>query len=185
MYETHNWVNGEVITATKLNSMENGVGENNMSYEKHTWETGELITAEKLNHMEEGIEGGGSLDLHPKITMNVTVKGNSAGMINNALIANDGWAVIQGNNFVTDAESLGADNIVNFHSGDTKVVTCVLPLDMGTLAVHELIPERGQLQTITFSNCVNCTGDNVGGLSITDSTQDASADVTLTFKGKN
>ena len=30
-----------------------------MSYEKHTWETGELITADKLNHMEEGIEGGG------------------------------------------------------------------------------------------------------------------------------
>lgn len=181
MYEKHNWVNGELITATKLNSMENGVGENNMSYEKHTWETGELITAEKLNHMEEGIEGGGSLDLHPKITMNVTVQGNSAWMINNALIVNDGLAVIQGNNFVTDAESLDADNIVNFNNGDTKVVTCVLPLDMGTLAVNKLIPEIGSLQTITFSNCVNCTGDNVGELSITDSTQDASADVTLAF----
>ena len=28
-----------------------------MSYEKHTWETGEVITADKLNHMEEGIRG--------------------------------------------------------------------------------------------------------------------------------
>lgn len=27
-----------------------------MSYEKHTWETGEVITAEKLNNMEQGIE---------------------------------------------------------------------------------------------------------------------------------
>lgn len=26
-----------------------------MAYEKHTWETGEVITAEKLNHIEEGI----------------------------------------------------------------------------------------------------------------------------------
>ena len=31
-----------------------------MSYEKQTWETGEVITAEKLNHIEDGIaEGGG------------------------------------------------------------------------------------------------------------------------------
>lgn len=27
-----------------------------MSYEKHTWETGEVITAEKLNNIEEGID---------------------------------------------------------------------------------------------------------------------------------
>lgn len=26
-----------------------------MAYEKHTWETGEVITAEKLNHMEDGV----------------------------------------------------------------------------------------------------------------------------------
>lgn len=26
-----------------------------MSYEKYTWQTGEVITADKLNHMEEGI----------------------------------------------------------------------------------------------------------------------------------
>lgn len=25
-----------------------------MAYEKHTWETGEVITAEKLNHIEDG-----------------------------------------------------------------------------------------------------------------------------------
>ena len=28
-----------------------------MSYEKHVWETNEIITADKLNHMEEGIAG--------------------------------------------------------------------------------------------------------------------------------
>lgn len=130
----------------------------------------------------EGGGGGGSLDLHPKITMNVTVQGNSAWMVNNALIVNDSWMVIQGNNFVTDAEYLDADNIVNFNDGDTKVVTCVLPLDIGILAVYQLIPEYGYLQTFTFSNCVNCVGSDEGGtLEITDYTQDASADVTLTF----
>lgn len=30
-----------------------------MSYEKQTWETGEVITADKLNHMEDGIENAG------------------------------------------------------------------------------------------------------------------------------
>lgn len=29
-----------------------------MSYEKQTWATGDVITAEKLNHMEDGIAGG-------------------------------------------------------------------------------------------------------------------------------
>ena len=31
-----------------------------MSYEKHTWENGEIITAEKLNNIENGIEEAGS-----------------------------------------------------------------------------------------------------------------------------
>ena len=33
-----------------------------MSYTKNTWQTGDIVTAEKLNHMEDGIEsaGGGS-----------------------------------------------------------------------------------------------------------------------------
>lgn len=28
-----------------------------MDYEKHVWVVGEVITAEKLNHMEDGIAG--------------------------------------------------------------------------------------------------------------------------------
>ncbi len=31
-----------------------------MSYDKQTWVTGEVITAAKLNHMEDGIASGGS-----------------------------------------------------------------------------------------------------------------------------
>lgn len=30
-----------------------------MAYEKQTWTTGEVITADKLNHMEDGISGSG------------------------------------------------------------------------------------------------------------------------------
>lgn len=38
-----------------------------MAYTKHTWETGQVITADKLNHMEDGIAdggGGGVLIVH-------------------------------------------------------------------------------------------------------------------------
>ena len=35
-----------------------------MNYDKQTWQTGEVITANKLNHMEDGIEAaGGGYDL--------------------------------------------------------------------------------------------------------------------------
>lgn len=32
-----------------------------MAYEKQTWETGQVITAEKLNHMEDGIVDAGDV----------------------------------------------------------------------------------------------------------------------------
>lgn len=32
-----------------------------MSYTKYTWVTGEVITADKLNHMEDGIEAAGKV----------------------------------------------------------------------------------------------------------------------------
>lgn len=35
-----------------------------MAYVKNTWETGDVITAEKLNHMEDGIAGGDGLQTY-------------------------------------------------------------------------------------------------------------------------
>ena len=32
-----------------------------MSYEKQTWTTGDVITADKMNHMEDGIANGGGM----------------------------------------------------------------------------------------------------------------------------
>ena len=36
-----------------------------MAYEKQTWTTGEVITADKLNHMEDGISGSGGSTIEP------------------------------------------------------------------------------------------------------------------------
>lgn len=43
-----------------------------MAYEKQTWTTGEVITAEKLNHMEDGIAdaGGDVVVVHASISQN-------------------------------------------------------------------------------------------------------------------
>ena len=35
-----------------------------MRYTKQTWANGDIITAEKLNHMEDGISGSGALIVH-------------------------------------------------------------------------------------------------------------------------
>ena len=36
-----------------------------MAYEKQTWQTGDVVTAAKLNHMEDGIEAGGGVTVIP------------------------------------------------------------------------------------------------------------------------
>lgn len=40
-----------------------------MSYEKYTWVTGEVITADKLNHMEDGISAAGVVTVFPVIVV--------------------------------------------------------------------------------------------------------------------
>ena len=40
-----------------------GEKEVKMGYTKQTWQTGEVITAEKLNHIEDGIAAGGDSDV--------------------------------------------------------------------------------------------------------------------------
>lgn len=43
-----------------------------MSYDKQTWQRGDVITANKLNHMEDGIAtGGGVIEVHVAIEEDV------------------------------------------------------------------------------------------------------------------
>lgn len=41
-----------------------------MAYEKHIWETNEIITADKLNHIENGVGVGGGVRYVPTIVSN-------------------------------------------------------------------------------------------------------------------
>lgn len=42
-----------------------------MSYEKQTWQTGDVVTANKLNHMEDGIATGGGDVLVVPVAMTI------------------------------------------------------------------------------------------------------------------
>ena len=126
------------------------------------------------------VSGGGSLDLHPKITMNVNVVNENIYMVNNAIVVGDDLVVIQGNNAVIDMGDLDEDNRVRINTGETKEVTCFVPLGPNTVATYNLISKTMGLQEITFANCVNCEGFE-GELEIIDDTQDASAEVTLIY----
>lgn len=60
-----------------------------MAYDKYTWQTGEVITAEKLNHIEDGIadmEGGGSSGAD--VTIQFTVD-ESSGNIDDSSVSAD------------------------------------------------------------------------------------------------
>ena len=177
------WENGELITATKLNSMENGIGENNMSYEKHTWETGELITAEKLNHMEEGIESGGELH-NPKLTINVTAQSNipiveQLGLLNgNIVTGTDAYLYLKNNEFMSyPYDELPEDGVVYFSDEErTKTVTCYVANYNGDYLWSLGDTILFNFQNATFSNMVNCSESNYTVI-ITDPSKGASFDL--------
>ena len=57
-YISHTWKNADLITAERLNAIEQGVAEMSSGYTPHTWQNNEQITAEKMNHIENGIKNG-------------------------------------------------------------------------------------------------------------------------------
>lgn len=56
-----------------------------MSYEKQTWATGDVISAEKLNHIEDGIESAGSGSSAPAFVGTVEITNRGEGNFTGAL----------------------------------------------------------------------------------------------------
>lgn len=172
-YEKHNWANGEVITEDKLNHMENGVGENNMSYEKHTWETGELITADKLNHMEEGIEGGGGSAPTPVLTQKIIIKNSYEGTV---YLANYDY-IIDGKYVQKGEEQLSP--------GEYNVVIPIVKsrYEADVFSFYPLAMNHDTNDYGTATNLVNCEADTIYGSDtylVIDPSQDVS--ITTTFE---
>ena len=77
-YTPTEWESTDVVTATRMNALEQAVGEMNMSYTPNTWSDGDILSAEKMNALEQAVAsgggGGGSSDFS---TANVTITNNS------------------------------------------------------------------------------------------------------------
>ena len=72
-YTPTEWESTDVVTATRMNALEQAVGDMNMSYTPNVWSDGDILSAEKMNALEQAVAsgGGGSSDFS---TAEVTVK---------------------------------------------------------------------------------------------------------------
>ena len=76
-YTPTEWESTDVVTATRMNALEQAVGDMNMSYTPNTWSDGDILSAEKMNALKQAVAsgGGGSSDFS---TATVTVINDSS-----------------------------------------------------------------------------------------------------------
>jgi len=76
-YTPTTWQSTDIVTATRMNALEQAVGDLNMSYTPNVWQNGDILTADKMNALEQAVAsgGGGGGDLSEA---NVTFVNNSA-----------------------------------------------------------------------------------------------------------
>lgn len=80
-YTPTEWESTDVVTATRMNALEQAVGDMNMSYTPNTWSDGDILSADKMNALEQAVAsgGGGSSDFS---TATVTITNSSSVGVN-------------------------------------------------------------------------------------------------------
>lgn len=58
-YTPTEWESTDVVTATRLNALEQAVGDLNMSYTPNVWQNGDILTADQMNALEQAVASGG------------------------------------------------------------------------------------------------------------------------------
>ncbi len=58
-YTPTEWETADIVTATRMNALEQAVGDMNMSYTPNVWSDGDILSAEKMNALEQAVAGGG------------------------------------------------------------------------------------------------------------------------------
>lgn len=84
-YTPTEWEPTDVVTATRMNALEQAVGDMNMSYTPNTWSDGDILSAEKMNALEQAVAsgGGGSSDFS---LAKLSIAVNGAGASNVAAV---------------------------------------------------------------------------------------------------
>lgn len=161
-----------------------------ISYNPTTKET--IVTDVPQNLRSQFVlgEGGGSAELHPKLTFNITPHNSGAAVPNGVIYLPEDNAVLEDGCLVV------------MHADMSDYMTIILAENTGTgTAILSSVNEEGQtyssvnvnilaysteqdknITSVTASNPVNCAYDN-GVITITDYTKDASIDIEVTFGG--
>lgn len=146
-YTPTEWEPTDVVTATRINALEQAVGDMNMSYTPNTWSDGDILSAEKMNALEQAVAsgGGGSSDFS---TAEVLITNNTA---------NDVLCLLP---IVTNE---GVNALGYLYSGDSGNVTiplyngtAILFIDSAVILTGDIADEDGLLYvtgngTITIS----------------------------------
>lgn len=95
-YTPTEWESTDVVTATRMNALEQAVGDMNMSYTPNTWSDGDILSAEKMNALEQAVAsgGGGSSDFS---TAQVVIGEGVSGMLEATLVdVSEEWELPEG-----------------------------------------------------------------------------------------
>lgn len=77
-YTPTNWASTDVVTATRMNALEQAVGEIDMSYTPNVWQDGDVLTASKMNALEQAVASGGGGGSSDFSTAQVTIVNNTS-----------------------------------------------------------------------------------------------------------
>lgn len=72
-YTPTQWESDDIVTASRMNALEQAVGEMNMSYTPNTWSDGDILTAAKMNALEQAVASGGGGGSSDFSTAEVTI----------------------------------------------------------------------------------------------------------------
>ena len=145
-YTPTEWESTDVVTATRLNALEQAVGDLNMSYTPNVWQNGDILTADKMNALEQAVAsggGGGSSDFSTAEVMLINNTENSIDIY--------GLCIIEDGDLVTGA---------GIASNTTKTIPVVLYEGNSSLGVLETTA------TVTTTGDIEYDAD-FGDLSVT------------------
>ena len=159
-YTPTEWESTDVVTATRLNALEQAVGDLNMSYTPNVWQNGDILTADKMNALEQAVAsgGGGSSDFttatvtysnagYSQVTISLldlhTTDDYELGL--NGYLFEDFTVMSHGDEYTVTVPLYKGNYVVVNNSGSSPVVTG----DVSLIADGELILIQGD-GTVTF-----------------------------------
>lgn len=137
----------------------------------------------------EGGGGGGSAELHPELTLNVSPHNSDANVLNGVICLPDNAAVLENGCLVALDNTIGYTTTIQ--DGNTGTGTVILSANRedgqtyAAIAIEFLVYSANNLKrivTVTASNLVNCSYDE-DFIIITDITKEASIDLDVVFDG--